>query len=221
MPERPDDIQRGSDILASWLNASKNAQPRRILGGNGILATQSGEDLIISLAGVSPGTLANSSGWWAEITANNGSGRYSFKRLQPDGSGGLTDASPAYTSDYAYDVAETDQVLVGTKVRVMLGGLDSSNNPVFYFDSRIGSVDSPTDLTVSGEGTLAADTTEWNISDGTPVTLTVQTRTYFDDTAETPILYGYSRDLTFNTAGQLVSVSGETRYEIDSPEDCS
>lgn len=50
--------------------------------------------------------------------------------------------------------------------------------------------------------------------------LTIQTRAaYFD--AGDQILYGYFRDLVFDSNGLLVTVSGETRTIIDTPEDCA
>lgn len=79
---------------------------------------------------------------------------------------------------------------------------------------------SPTDLTVSGEGTAAAKTgtsNQWTCDGTKGVKFTVQTRTYYDHTASTPVLYGYYRTFTFDRNGRLYSVSAETRYEIDTP----
>lgn len=44
---RPDDIQPGDPIMASWLNRAKNAPPREIRGGVGINVLRVGQDLII------------------------------------------------------------------------------------------------------------------------------------------------------------------------------
>ena len=78
----------------------------------------------------------------------------------------------------------------------------------------------PTDLTVSGEGTATAKTgtsNQWTCDGTKGVKFTVQTRTYYDHTASTPVLYGYYRTFTFDRNGRLYSVSQETRYEIDTP----
>ena len=76
---------------------------------------------------------------------------------------------------------------------------------------------STTSLTVSGEGTAAAQTNSW-VFDGThSVAVTLQTRTFYDHTATTPVLYGYYRTFTYDRNGKLYSISAETRYAIDTP----
>ena len=81
------------------------------------------------------------------------------------------------------------------------------------------------DLTLDTEGSEAALTTHWDIhtDQGTlfGVAVSVCSRVFYDNTAGTPILYGYRRDLTFDTGGRLLSVSGEARYVIDQPVECS
>ena len=76
---------------------------------------------------------------------------------------------------------------------------------------------SKTSLTVSGEGSAAAQTTSWTFGGTQGVQVTLQTRTYYDHTASTPVLYGYYRTFTFDRNGKLYSISAETRYEIDTP----
>ena len=91
---------------------------------------------------------------------------------------------------------------------------------VSWEDAAAQNHSSPKDLTVSGEGTAAAKTGDNNAwtCDGTQgVTFTVQTRTYYDHTASTPVLYGYYRTFTFDRNGKLYSISAETRYTIDQP----
>jgi len=91
---------------------------------------------------------------------------------------------------------------------------------VSWEDAAAQNHSSPKDLTVSGEGTAAAKTgssNQWTCDGTKGVTFTVQTRTYYDHTASTPVLYGYYRTFTFDRNGRLYSVSAETRYEIDTP----
>ena len=73
------------------------------------------------------------------------------------------------------------------------------------------------DLSVSGEGSAAAKTDSWTFDGVNGVKVTKQTRTYYDHTAATPVLYGYYRTETYDRNGKLHSVSAETRYVIDQP----
>lgn len=91
---------------------------------------------------------------------------------------------------------------------------------VSWADAAAQNHSSPKDLTVSGEGTAAAktgDTNAWTCDGTKGVQFTVQTRTYYDDTASTPVLYGYYRTFTFDRNGRLYHVSAEMRYIIDTP----
>ena len=74
-----------------------------------------------------------------------------------------------------------------------------------------------TDLSVSGEGSVAAQTNSWTYDGTNGVKVTEQTRTYYDHTATSPVLYGYYRTKTYDKSGRLYSVSAETRYVIDQP----
>lgn len=73
------------------------------------------------------------------------------------------------------------------------------------------------DLTTSGEGTAAAKTNNWTYNGTSGVKVTKQTRTYYDHTSSSPVLYGYYRTFLYDKNGRLYSVSAETRYEIDTP----
>lgn len=91
---------------------------------------------------------------------------------------------------------------------------------VSWEDAAAQNHSSPKNLTVSGEGTAAAKTgssNQWTCDGTQGVTFTVQTRTYYDHTASTPVLYGFYRTFTYDRNGRLYSVSAETRYEIDTP----
>ena len=72
-----------------------------------------------------------------------------------------------------------------------------------------------------GPSTALEDT--WALGDLTPLDqpakleLKVCSRIEYDHSAASPVLYGFFRILTFDLRGRIVSVSAETRYEIDTP----
>ena len=83
------------------------------------------------------------------------------------------------------------------------------------------------------EGTVTANTGTWDITappEVTPTTdpitymdgvaIKITSRVFYDDTAATPILYGFYRLLTFDSAGLLKTISAETIYTIDTPGAC-
>lgn len=76
---------------------------------------------------------------------------------------------------------------------------------------------STVDLTTEGEGTDAAASMAWSYDGDAGVKITLQTRTCYLHTKSSPVLYGFFRTFTFDAKGMLLSVSGETRYEIDRP----
>jgi len=65
----------------------------------------------------------------------------------------------------------------------------------------------------------AEDGTSWDRSSGVGVQVWTQTRTVYDEGGDKK-LYGYKQLWTFDKCGKLKSISGETRYEIDEPDDC-
>lgn len=73
------------------------------------------------------------------------------------------------------------------------------------------------DLSVLGEGSAAAETNTWTFGGTNGVKVTLQTRTYYDHTATSPVLYAYYRTFTFDRNGRLYSISAETRYVVDTP----
>lgn len=123
-----------------------------------------------------------------------------------------SDANGALAALVALPTSNTakDKVL-----SVLKGGTEVS-----WADAAAQNHTSPKDLTVSGEGTAAANTgtgNQWTCDGTQGVKITVQTRTYYDHTSTTPVLYGYYRTFTFDRNGRLYSVSAEARYTIDTP----
>ena len=154
-----------------------------------------------------PWVIAVDTKWLKEFVGGGGSGYSGAANsiIKSDNNGQLADLlalpSSAVTNDKVLAVAKD-----GTTVS--------------WADAAAQNHSSPKDLTVSGEGTAAAktgDTNAWECDGTKGVKFTVQTRTYYDHTASTPVLYGYYRTFTFDRNGRLYSVSAETRYTIDQP----
>ena len=116
----------------------------------------------------------------------------------------LLNLHPIATTDKLVDTAAARQIATVGYVNEKAGGVPES--PSSY-----------TALTTSGEGSAAAKSDSWTYDGTNGVKVTVQTRTYYDHTASTPVLYGYYRTFTYDKQGRLYSVSAETRYVIDQP----
>lgn len=155
----------------------------------------------------SPWKIGVDVGWLKEFVGGGGSGYSGAANslIKSDANGELAALVSLIDSN-----AAKDKVLT-----VLKGG-----TTVSWEDAAAQNHSSPKDLTVSGEGTAAAKTgssNQWTCDGTQGVKFTVQTRTYYDHTASTPVLYGYYRTFTFDRNGRLYSVSAETRYEIDTP----
>jgi hypothetical protein len=91
------------------------------------------------------------------------------------------------------------------------------------FDCAPGTAEDPAVLEPEDFEQETAATDEWDITDPPAgkdgVTVRVQTRTAYNDAGDQK-LYAFYRDLTFDSRGCLVAATGETRVEIDAPEDC-
>jgi len=86
-----------------------------------------------------------------------------------------------------------------------------------------GTTASPKAIYSTFEGDETAQTDTWDrgsqgANDG--VTIPMTTRVVYNETGDEK-LYGYYRTLTFDSAGLLTDISAETRYEIDTPVDCT
>lgn len=92
----------------------------------------------------------------------------------------------------------------------------SGGQAIVMIRGALGATGGATSLGGSGVG---ADSGSWSrATNGTPVTVTMQSRTVWDSSGG--VLYGYSRNLQFDARGELVAVSGETQYVIDTPTAC-
>ena len=128
------------------------------------------------------------------------------KLLKTNGDGQIVAMCDALTANQT-----TDKVLTVEKDGTTVSWVDAgAKNPST----------TKTNLTTTangGEGNAAAQTNTWTFGGTNGVSVTLQTRTYYDHTASTPVLYGYYRTFTFDRNGKLYSISAETRYTIDPP----
>jgi len=93
---------------------------------------------------------------------------------------------------------------------------NAGGQPIVMIRGALGATAGATSLGGSGD---SADSGSWSrAGNGTPVTVTMQTRTVWDSSGG--VLYGYSRNLAFDARGELVTISSETQYVIDTPTAC-
>jgi hypothetical protein len=93
---------------------------------------------------------------------------------------------------------------------------NSGGQAIVMIRGALGATSGATSLGGSG---VSADSASWSrATNGTPVTVRLQTRTVWDESGG--VLYGYSRNLAFDARGLLLGVSGETQYVIDTPTAC-
>jgi hypothetical protein len=85
---------------------------------------------------------------------------------------------------------------------------------VVMIRGALGATASPAALGDGSAGSIDPDSTSWSkSSDGTPLDIWVQTRTFWDSSTGT--LFGYLRQLSFDARGVLYAVSGENQVTVD------
>jgi len=105
-----------------------------------------------------------------------------------------------------------------------------------WVSTGIGVIDNPSDFTYTGEHqeTAITDDTGWDRHDPPSngesgageigvtlgLTITQSTGIAYYHTGDKKI-YSYVRDFTYDSSGKLVSVSAETRVEVEAPTDCT
>jgi len=95
----------------------------------------------------------------------------------------------------------------------------SGGNAVVMIRGALGATGGATTLGDGSGGSVDADGSSWDkSSDGTPLDVWVQTRTFWDTSSGT--LYGYLRQLSFDARGVLYAASGETQITIDVATAC-
>jgi hypothetical protein len=92
----------------------------------------------------------------------------------------------------------------------------SGGQAIVIIRGAMGATTSPTSISGSG---VTPDSGTWSrASNGTPVNVTLQTRTVWDSSAG--VLYAYQRTMSFDARGLLVSVSAETQAVVDTATGC-
>lgn len=155
----------------------------------------------------------------AKIT-DGSSYAHAWEELEFDGTsfGTLTGGRSGTTStDAAYELNARKEVPTGTKV------LMHESAAGYWFDLSAGVYNAPKDLSYSGEHAADAETTVWDINNQdankTGVKITMCTGIRYDEAS--PGLYGYFRNFTFDSNGNLQSFTAETKTLIDATEECS
>lgn len=154
--------------------------------------------------------------FWARLT--NSTSPHSWERLADDASTTLIQTGTTNATEVNGRLGTPE----GSIVRMFPSAANETNYR-FEFHGADETGGSPFDISYTGEHQEAARTgVAWDRTAQTTyrgVKLTVQVGTaYYDAGDET--LYAYMQDLQFDANGHLVSISEETRVEIDIPEDC-
>jgi hypothetical protein len=162
-----------------------------------------------------------------------GAGEYNGRIL-----GGTSNASPASaltmpagmtvpTSDNALVLNTEEDGLAGYRLQIntfvvgCIVGATTESTPRWIVMVRggYGATASPTTLGTGTGGVITADYTSWSkASNGTPLNLWVQTRTFWDTTGN--VLYAYLRQISIDARGLIISVSSETRIIVDTTQSC-
>lgn len=156
----------------------------------------------------------DNAGGWAKITGSSGA-NHSWAELDTDAS---TTTGTTGTNN-AQEVNGREGVPNNEVVWLVKNG---SSGYKFVQDQGGGS-GTDIDATYTGEHSESAmsGSIEWTRgTDKVGVEITVQTGTAYYESGDEK-LYAYVRDLAFDSAGHLLSVSAETRIEIEAPEACS
>lgn len=164
--------------------------------------------------------------WVKQICATNAAG---------DSTSNLTVAELTDTNAYHITATNLAELGAGThtleaelpvKVYIIYDSRSSANIHYVFTTGGLtrGTSDVPYDmLPATPEASESAQADDWEQaspsagSDG--VTIKVITRIVYDDTSD-EALYGYYRELLFDSAGLLVSIGAETRYTIETPGAC-
>jgi hypothetical protein len=93
---------------------------------------------------------------------------------------------------------------------------EAAGETIVVIRGALGALSGPTSLSGSG---VSADTTTWSkASNGTPLSVQVQTRTAWDSSSA--VLYAYMRTFSFDARGVLSSVSAEAQVTVDAAVAC-
>lgn len=160
-----------------------------------------------------------------KIDSNDGGGDYTVTRVTWNAGTTTYDADTAgrFYQMSARDFLNYDWAVADTHVpywqqRTSAGVAETLIDTA----AGLGTHTTPKALYSTFEGLEAAQTDTWDIAnqganDG--VTFPWTTRVVYGSGGDRKI-YGYYRTVTISSAGHIMTISGETRYEIDTPEVC-
>ena len=173
--------------------------------------------------------------FWAKLTSHTPDPGFDWQEIiWDDGEDRFTTLSGGRSgSDNAYHHVGFSRLPVGLVVRMEELLADEGDLEYVFTIPHDGDFDTygitggsytRLDFSTGEEGTEAIQTDSgWNIESSQQstfgVVVPVCTRVVYKDDGDEK-LYGYTRDLTFDTGGRLLKVSAEVRYEIDEPVEC-
>lgn len=231
----PEDVKEGDILGATWLNKVKNgyrglsvAPPLQITNnsfGGMISHTQHKPEVrwgtVIAPYVWSDATFVqvyptnyteNADGVFSSVISTDDSAKIDVYVTNPI----VSDVSIISDVTKAISLFSDDIIAYswfGDHKGIMLGG-----------GAGLGTAVDPTELlpaSFEGTSTAAVDTwlltSDYSPNDGVAFKLT--TRIMYDHASE-EILYGFYRTFTITTLGNVLSIGSETRYLIDTPEDC-
>jgi hypothetical protein len=159
------------------------------------------------------GTAGGGGKYSGQILGGNSGAGTSGNLAMPEG---LSGAGPALILNEEEDGLSGHRLAVPCYAIGEIVGV-SGGQTVVMIRGALGATAGATSLAGSG---VSADSGSWSrAGSGTPVTVTMQTRTVWD--SGDGVLYGYSRNLSFDARGELVAVSAESQYTIDTPTACA
>lgn len=160
--------------------------------------------------------------------AAGGGGKYTGQILVGDstavsaGNLAMPEGLSASSGPSALILNEEENGLTGNRIApgsYAVGQIAGNSNGTAIVVIRGGSGATAGATGLDGSG-VTPDSSSWSkASDGTPLDVWVQTRTYWDSGSGT--LFGYLRQFSFDARGLLYAVSGETQITVDVAAACS
>ncbi len=134
----------------------------------------------------------------------------------PEWATGATKANVIVGTDSNGDLKNVASFLTTAPTTDKVLTVKKNGTTVTWEDAGGGAAENPsstTSLANAAPGTATVNSTTWTAGGTKGVVVRQHTRTMWNGT----YLYGFYRDFVFDKNGRLYSVSGETRYTIDTP----
>ncbi|GAH45853.1 unnamed protein product [marine sediment metagenome] len=165
-------------------------------------------------------------GFWARLKTEVGSGEYTARRLKSDAETDADTEADDLTGVWEVNGLEglpVGAVDVGAVVWVERDWSADEEEWRFAYELQAGTADVPAVILPAAFENETAQTDDWD-RDAPPggkdgVEVRVQMRTAYCDAGD-ETLYAFYRTFTYDSQGNLVTISAETRVSIDVPEAC-